>query len=133
MDTKNISRWERKLTVEREELLATLQRLSDETRQTDADETKDVGDVCLSTLTKESLFQQRSQAQGRLRMIEMALTRIEEGSFGTCMLCGEEIKARRLEALPWASNCIHCQEQLEQQREGEVQTPSFSVFSRVAV
>jgi DnaK suppressor protein len=42
-----------------------------------------------------------------------ALTRIELGTFGRCLECGEEISPKRLNAVPWASLCVSCQEQIE--------------------
>lgn len=44
------------------------------------------------------------------RNIEMALIRINDHSFGTCVHCDEEISKRRLEAVPWTPFCIRCQE-----------------------
>jgi DnaK suppressor protein len=44
------------------------------------------------------------------RNIEMALIRINDHSFGTCLHCDEEINRRRLDAVPWAPFCIRCQE-----------------------
>lgn len=40
--------------------------------------------------------------------IRAALTRIEDGSYGTCANCGKDIAEGRLEALPYATNCIDC-------------------------
>jgi DnaK suppressor protein len=45
-----------------------------------------------------------------LRNVKAALQRIEDGSYGTCMRCEEEISPKRLEAVPWAGYCIRCQE-----------------------
>src|SRR5271155_6275458 len=45
-----------------------------------------------------------------LRSVRGALSRIADGSFGTCMHCEEEIKIKRIEAVPWAAFCIRCQE-----------------------
>jgi DnaK suppressor protein len=42
----------------------------------------------------------------RLREVEEALARIDEGTYGTCAACGREIPQERLEALPWATLCI---------------------------
>ena len=42
----------------------------------------------------------------RLREVEEALTRIEDGTYGTCAVCGREIPPERLEAVPWATLCI---------------------------
>jgi DnaK suppressor protein len=54
-----------------------------------------------------------------LHKIEEALRRLEEGSFGYCFECGEEISERRLRALPFAVRCKDCEEAREtaQQRE----------------
>lgn len=49
----------------------------------------------------------------RLRDINAALRRIEEGSFGECIDCGQEIPEKRLEAIPWASRCVRCEESKE--------------------
>ena len=45
-----------------------------------------------------------------LRNVRAALFRINDGSYGVCLLCEEEIKPKRLDAVPWAAFCIHCQE-----------------------
>lgn len=42
-----------------------------------------------------------------------ALTRMELGTYGCCLECGEEISAKRLDAVPWASLCVSCQERME--------------------
>ena len=45
-----------------------------------------------------------------LRHVKGALRRIEDGSYGICLHCEEDISPRRLEAVPWAAYCIRCQE-----------------------
>jgi len=45
-----------------------------------------------------------------LRNVRNALGRIADGSYGTCMHCEEEIKPKRLDAVPWTKYCIRCQE-----------------------
>ena len=42
-----------------------------------------------------------------------ALERLNEGSFGECVNCGNQIGPKRLEALPWTPYCIDCQEKIE--------------------
>jgi DnaK suppressor protein len=51
--------------------------------------------------------------QAHLEDVNDALARIDEGTFGQCADCGEEINPDRLGALPWARRCIACQGQLE--------------------
>ena len=48
-----------------------------------------------------------------LRQIGQSLARIEDGSYGICQRCEEEISAKRLQALPWAVYCISCQEKVD--------------------
>lgn len=48
-----------------------------------------------------------------LRNVRSALRRIEDGTFGTCLHCEEEISPKRIAAVPWAAFCIQCQEQAD--------------------
>jgi DnaK suppressor protein len=52
-----------------------------------------------------------------IKKVEEALRRIEEGTFGECDECGEDIELRRLEARPTATLCVGCKEEQER-REG---------------
>jgi DnaK suppressor protein len=47
----------------------------------------------------------------RLQLVENALLRLREGTFGHCAGCGRPIPRARLEALPWAASCVPCQQQ----------------------
>ena len=49
-----------------------------------------------------------------LREIEAARARIADGSFGVCLGCEEPIAPKRLKAIPWASYCVSCQAQVEE-------------------
>jgi DnaK suppressor protein len=48
-----------------------------------------------------------------LRQIRRALARVEDGSYGICLHCDEEISPKRIAAVPWAAYCIKCQEQVD--------------------
>src|SRR6201981_3289854 len=52
-----------------------------------------------------------------LRNVRSALRRIEDGSFGVCLHCEEEISPKRGAAVPWTALCIQCQEQADRHRE----------------
>lgn len=41
--------------------------------------------------------------------VRLALKRLKDGEYGTCVYCGQNIGTRRLSALPWASTCVLCQ------------------------
>ena len=45
-----------------------------------------------------------------LRNVKGALARIADGSYGVCLHCEEDIKPKRLDAVPWTKYCIKCQE-----------------------
>ena len=67
----------------------------------------------------------------QLRDARAALRRIEEGSFGTCQQCDEDINPKRLAAVPWAALCIRCQEAVDHNLE-EIQAPGREFFDRAA-
>jgi DnaK suppressor protein len=49
----------------------------------------------------------------RLRFIQEALKALDRGQYGECVRCGEDINEKRLVAVPWATLCIGCQEEVE--------------------
>lgn len=52
--------------------------------------------------------QLRQREELHLGLIESALRRIDAGGFGVCQICGKPIPLERLEALPWAQDCLEC-------------------------
>jgi DnaK suppressor protein len=65
----------------------------------------------LETQQEQSLL---VNEQALLAEVERALKRIDQGTYGKCTNCGQPIPEKRLEALPWASRDVKCEEQLEQ-------------------
>jgi len=61
-------------------------------------------DIVVQKLDRESRL---------LRQILRALSRIENGTFGTCVHCDEEISRKRLAAVPWTPFCLACQEAVD--------------------
>jgi len=60
---------------------------------------------------QEWLFLSQNRANAKeLRLIESALRRIKDGSYGVCAHCGQAISPRRLQAVPWAEYCVDCQD-----------------------
>ena len=52
-----------------------------------------------------------------LRNVRAALRRMDEGNFGVCLHCEEDISPKRLNAVPWTPYCIQCQEAADRNRE----------------
>jgi DnaK suppressor protein len=96
------------LQEQRRELLQTIEKAETEIRDFAGPAPLDAIDLACFTALKESLFARASR--GRLRLIQRALERITDGSFGICVDCDTAIGMKRLQAVPWASHCIHCQE-----------------------
>lgn len=64
-------------------------------------------------MNREVVIRKLDSDSALLRQINSALKRLEEGSFGICLECEEEIPARRLQVLPWAAHCVSCQEKAD--------------------
>jgi RNA polymerase-binding protein DksA len=75
---------------------------------------RDLADAASGNSLEGSVIAESSQSRIRLRLIELALERIRSGAFGACADCGAAIGLRRLQAIPWTSHCIRCQERHEQ-------------------
>jgi DnaK suppressor protein len=109
MKNSDLQRFQRYRQVHRDEARRSLNQLQDETRSVDPACPQDSADFCTTSLSKESLFQRSSQRRHFLRLVDAALTRIEQGAYGVCASCGDEINPKRLEALPWTQLCLRCQ------------------------
>jgi DnaK suppressor protein len=59
---------------------------------------------------RELAIRNLDRESGLLRQVRNALHRFEEGTFGICLHCEEEINPKRLAAVPWTQYCIRCQE-----------------------
>ena len=56
-----------------------------------------------------------------LRNVRAALTRINDGSYGVCLHCEEDINPKRLNAVPWTPFCIACQELADRNRDENIE------------
>jgi DnaK suppressor protein len=114
MDKKKLDYFRKRLETRQQELRRTVTRTQQDGRSADEDSAQDIADRAASSYNKEFLFSQSNNERQLLQMVESALNRIREGTFGECISCGKEINAKRLEAVPWTRHCIECQEKLEQ-------------------
>jgi DnaK suppressor protein len=73
----------------------------------------DDGDLADVAVRDEIQGAKSARHRSRLRDIDEALRRIEEGTYGICSECEEEIPVRRLNVVPFALLCVACQEKLE--------------------
>jgi DnaK suppressor protein len=66
---------------------------------------------------RELAIRNLDRESGLLRNVRAALRRIDEGTFGVCLHCEEDISPKRLNAVPWTPFCIRCQEEADRNRE----------------
>jgi len=113
MDKRKLEAFKKRLETRQQELRRIVHRTQADGRSADEDTAQDIADRAASSYNKEFLFSQSNNERQLLQMVEKALLRIRQGSFGECIQCGKEINAKRLEAVPWTRHCIECQEKLE--------------------
>jgi len=79
----------------------------------------DALDEVQNAAERELAIRNLDRESNLLRNVRAALQRIEEGAFGVCVHCEEEISPKRIAAVPWTPYCIGCQEQADRaQQEG---------------
>ena len=113
LDKKRLEYYKKKLQTRREELLKAIARSGQEGREADEDPTVDLADKAANSYTKEFLFGQTHNDRTILGLVDEAIARIREGTFGLCASCEQELQQKRLEAVPWTRYCIACQEKQE--------------------
>lgn len=114
MDKKRLEQFKKRLETRQQELRRLVSRNVQDGRAADEQAAQDIADKAANSYTKEFLFHQSNNDRQLLQLVEEALNRIREGSYGECVNCGNELNAKRLEAVPWTRYCINCQEKVEQ-------------------
>jgi DnaK suppressor protein len=113
--------YEEKLLQQKQLLEKSMLSAVEQGRQTSAEDNQDPADHAVFSYQKELLFSQGTNGHLQLNMVREAIRRLNDGSFGECLHCGNEIGAKRLEAVPWSRYCIACQEKVET---GEIEDPA---------
>lgn len=75
-----------------------------------------LADTATPTLARELDLTVEDNAKSLLAMIDRALEKLDQGTYGTCDKCGRPIGEGRLEIAPWAALCVDCK-RLEERRE----------------
>jgi len=109
---RRFSKTERLLLNRRQELLAHLElqrQLAERLRREPSDELDAVSELSETELDL-SVAEIRST---EVAVVEDALRKIVDGTYGRCEMCGLPIPPARLRAAPWATLCLGCQRQSE--------------------
>ena len=113
MKKKEQEAYKQKLIARRNEIVRKLSNFRDESKEVETDIAQDLADKAESSYTKEFLLSLSDAEREQLFLIDSALRRMERSEFGQCQTCQKEISKKRLNALPWTSLCIDCQEKAE--------------------
>ena len=100
----------KRLLLRQEELILDISRNRQVTDETVDEQAQDMVDRATSAYTREFAFSLSESDRKALLLIEQALLRIEQGTYGVCVHCQGVVQEKRLEAVPWARHCLDCQE-----------------------
>jgi len=114
MEKKKLESYKKRLLAKQAELLRVVTKSEQDGREADEEATQDIADKAANSYTKEFLFHQSDENRRLLQLVNEALERMKNGSYGLCVACHEEVQSKRLEAVPWARHCIECQEKQDQ-------------------
>ena len=100
----------KRLVAKREELLHDLAKNREVSEETVDESAQDMADRATSAYTKEFAYSLSESDRKVLILIEEALSRLDTGTYGTCVHCSLPVQDKRIEAVPWARHCLDCQE-----------------------
>ena len=115
VNQKDLKKFKKKLEDDKKALLASARKTLTEEATFDTDDLPDEIDLASSEYTQSMVFRLRDREKFLLKKIDDALARIENGTYGICEICEEEISVKRLEARPVTTMCIRCKEEQEKQ------------------
>ncbi len=113
MDAKTLGRFRKILVEEKQRILNSTKNALRNELTLSPDDLADETDLAASEISQNLTFKLRDRERQLLSKIDEALSRMDEGSFGTCQDCEEPIEARRLEARPVSTLCLACKEREE--------------------
>ena len=105
-----LEKYRKRLLVKQEELLHDLSRNREVTDESVDEQAQDMVDRATSAYTREFAFSLSEADRRTLLLIDQALLRLDQGTYGTCVHCQGHVQEKRLEAVPWARHCLECQE-----------------------
>jgi len=111
----DVNELRRRLTHERDAAIARLQTLrvspefGEQAPPRGNEGTLEEGDAAQASERRDMSFTTRERLARRINELAAALERIDRGDYGRCSVCGRDIEAERLAALPEAETCLPCQ------------------------
>ncbi len=113
MRKRDREKFRKLLLAQREQLAGNAKKAASGDIHLDPDDFPDEIDTASSEINLQFTGRLREREQGLLAKVNTALKKIEDGEFGECMNCGEDIGVKRLRARPVAELCIDCKSEQE--------------------
>ena len=113
MKKTDLKRFKQILVAKKEMIIKNADKTLSEDMKLDANDLPDEMDLASSEYLQSFEFRLRGREKFFLSKIDKALAKIEDGTFGVCETCEEEISMKRLEARPETTLCIRCKEDQE--------------------
>jgi DnaK suppressor protein len=109
----NTERYKQRLLHMEQTLSARIRREAGQGRREFIDSAHDTGDASVADEVPSEQFTEAEQAAAVMQQVRDALTRIADGTFGTCIVDGGPIEEERLDAVPWTPYCLKHATRLE--------------------
>ena len=110
---KELEKYRRLLLDKKNSLSSELAKTKNAEEETTEESTQDIADKAVSSYTREFLYSLNDAERNTIQQINAALARIDDGTFGFCLNCGNAMAEKRLTAIPWSRHCVDCQELAE--------------------
>jgi DnaK suppressor protein len=110
---KDLKHFREILKEKKDDILRNAKKTLNEDMTLDVDDLPDEMDLASSEYLQSFQFRLRGREKTFLKKIDLALAKIDAGTFGICEECDEPISMKRLEARPETTLCIRCKEDQE--------------------
>jgi DnaK suppressor protein len=113
-----------RLLARRRELTEAIARAGEQGRNSAEVDVGDAADRAVDDTVSDDALHAASADSEMLEQVDDALARLENGTYGKCVICGKTIEPARLEAIPWTPYCLADQEKREAAK-GPKETPTL--------
>jgi DnaK suppressor protein len=110
---KELKKFRELLDTKRQQVIDRARKTLTEDMALNQDDLPDEMDLASSEYYQSFEFRLRGREKSHLAKLDLAIKKLEEGTFGTCEICEEPIGKKRLEARPETGLCIQCKENQE--------------------
>ena len=117
MKARDRQKFKKILVEKRDRIMRNARQTLESDMQLDEGDLPDEMDLASSEYLQSFQFRLRGRERTFMSKIDKALAKIEDGSFGVCEDCEEQIHAKRLEARPETTLCIKCKEEEEREEQ----------------